>query len=65
MIFSVAKTMEILSEIMTLNPGDMIAMGTPQGVGHARKPQLWLKPGDRIAVEIEGIGTLENPVVAA
>lgn len=64
MIFSVARTVSILSDVMTLEPGDMIAMGTPSGVGHARKPQLWLKPGDRIAVEIEGIGRLENPVAA-
>ena len=63
MIFSVARTIEILSEIATLEPGDMIAMGTPSGVGHARQPQLWMKPGDVVEVEIEGIGILRNPVV--
>ncbi len=64
MLFSVKKTIAILSEIMTLEPGDLIAMGTPEGVGHARKPPLWLKPGDEITVEVEGVGTLSNPVVA-
>jgi 2-keto-4-pentenoate hydratase/2-oxohepta-3-ene-1,7-dioic acid hydratase in catechol pathway len=64
MIFSVAKTISLLSEIMTLEPGDLIATGTPEGVGHARKPPLWLKPGDEITVEVEGIGALSNPVAA-
>ena len=64
MIFTVARTIAIVSEIMTLEPGDMIAFGTPPGVGHARKPQLWMKPGDVVEVEIEGIGTCRNPIVA-
>jgi 2-keto-4-pentenoate hydratase/2-oxohepta-3-ene-1,7-dioic acid hydratase in catechol pathway len=64
MLFSVKKTIAILSEIMTLEPGDLIATGTPEGVGHARKPPLWLKPGDEITVEVEGVGALSNPVVA-
>jgi 2-keto-4-pentenoate hydratase/2-oxohepta-3-ene-1,7-dioic acid hydratase in catechol pathway len=63
MIFDVARTMCILTEIMTLEPGDLIATGTPEGVGHPRNPPLWLKPGDRISVEIENIGRLSNPVV--
>ncbi|MEM8636449.1 MAG: fumarylacetoacetate hydrolase family protein [Pseudomonadota bacterium] len=63
MIFSVARTVSILSEIMTLEPGDVIAMGTPAGVGHARRPQLWMKPGDVCEIEIEGLGILRNPVV--
>jgi 2-keto-4-pentenoate hydratase/2-oxohepta-3-ene-1,7-dioic acid hydratase in catechol pathway len=63
MIFGVARTVSILSEVMTLEPGDVIAMGTPSGVGHARKPPLWMKPGDVIECEIDGIGTLSNPVV--
>ncbi|HMB46672.1 MAG TPA: fumarylacetoacetate hydrolase family protein [Afifellaceae bacterium] len=63
MIFSVQRTMILLTEIMTLEPGDMIAMGTPEGVGHPRNPPLWLKPGDRISIDIEHIGTLSNPVV--
>jgi len=64
MIFDAFRTVEILSEIMTLEPGDLIAMGTPSGVGHARRPQVWMKAGDRVEVEIEGIGILSNPVVA-
>ena len=64
MIFTVARTIAILSEIMTLEPGDMIAFGTPPGVGHARKPQVWMKAGDMVEVEIEGIGTCRNPIVA-
>lgn len=62
MVFGVARTVAILSEIMTLEPGDVIAMGTPSGVGHARTPPLWMKPGDVIEAEIDGIGTLANPV---
>lgn len=64
MIFSTARTIAILSEIMTLVPGDMIATGTPSGVAHARKPPTWMKPGDSVEVEVEGIGVLGNPVVA-
>jgi acylpyruvate hydrolase len=64
MIFSVARTVSLLSEIMTLEPGDLIAMGTPSGVGHARRPPLWMKPGDVCEIEIEGIGVLSNPVIA-
>jgi len=64
MIFSVARTIAIVSEIMTLEPGDMIAFGTPPGVGHARKPQVWMKAGDTVEVEIEGIGICRNPIVA-
>ena len=64
MIFTVPRTIAIVSEIMTLEPGDMIAFGTPPGVGHARKPQLWMKAGDVVEVEIEGIGICRNPIVA-
>ena len=64
MIFTVAKTIAIVSEIMTLEPGDMIAFGTPPGVGHARKPQVWMKAGDVVEVEIEGIGICRNDIVA-
>lgn len=63
-IFSVAQVVAIVSEIMTLEPGDMIATGTPAGVGYPRTPPVFLKPGDEIVVEIEGIGRLANPVVA-
>mgnify|MGYP001225057115 FL=1 len=64
MIFGVAKLVSILSEFMTLEPGDVIATGTPSGVAHAMKPPGWMKAGDRVEVEIEGIGVLGNPVVA-
>lgn len=64
MIFPVARTLAIVSEIMTLEPGDMIAFGTPPGVGHARRPQLWMKAGDEVEVEIEGIGICRNTIVA-
>lgn len=63
MLFPVAETLCLLSEVLTLEPGDVIAMGTPAGVGYARKPPIWMKPGDRIEIEIEGIGTLANPIV--
>ncbi|MEO0999153.1 MAG: fumarylacetoacetate hydrolase family protein [Pseudomonadota bacterium] len=63
MIFAPARTIAILSEVMTLEPGDLIALGTPPGVGHARRPPVWMKPGDTVEVEIEGIGICRNPVV--
>jgi 2-keto-4-pentenoate hydratase/2-oxohepta-3-ene-1,7-dioic acid hydratase in catechol pathway len=63
MIFSVAETVAFLSSLMTLEPGDLIATGTPAGVGFARKPPLWLKDGDVVEIEIEGLGALRNPVV--
>jgi 2-keto-4-pentenoate hydratase/2-oxohepta-3-ene-1,7-dioic acid hydratase in catechol pathway len=47
---------------MTLEPGDVLAMGTPSGVAHAHKPPKWLRHGDIVEVEIEGIGILRNPV---
>jgi 2-keto-4-pentenoate hydratase/2-oxohepta-3-ene-1,7-dioic acid hydratase in catechol pathway len=62
MIFDVATLIAILSEAMTLEPGDVIATGTPSGVGYARTPPVFLRPGDRINVEIELIGTLSNVV---
>ena len=65
MIFKVARIIALISEVMTLEPGDIIATGTPSGVAHARKPPLWMKPGDRIEVEIDGIGTLANPILDA
>lgn len=64
MMFGVARTIALLSDIMTLEPGDVIATGTPEGVGFRRQPPVWLRPGDRVTVEIEGIGALVNPVVA-
>jgi 2-keto-4-pentenoate hydratase/2-oxohepta-3-ene-1,7-dioic acid hydratase in catechol pathway len=62
MIFDVPALIESLSSTMTLRPGDVILTGTPQGVGMARNPPVWLKDGDRIVIEIEKIGRLENPV---
>lgn len=61
--FSVAEILAYTSTFTELLPGDVIITGTPSGVGAARKPPLWLKPGDEIAVEISSIGILRNPVV--
>lgn len=63
MVFSVAQLVSILSRTMTLNPGDLIVTGTPSGVGVARSPQLFMRPGDRCEVEIGGLGALVNDVV--
>jgi 2-keto-4-pentenoate hydratase/2-oxohepta-3-ene-1,7-dioic acid hydratase in catechol pathway len=65
MIFSVAQLIAFLSQDTTLLPGTVILTGTPQGVGFARKPPVWLKAGDETVIEIENIGRLVNPVVAA
>ena len=62
MIFGTAALVATLSEAMTLEPGDVIATGTPAGVGYARKPPVFLRAGDRIEVEIERIGILTNVV---
>ena len=64
MIFDVPTLISFLSEDTTLLPGTVILTGTPEGVGWARNPKVLLKPGDTIAVEIEGLGRLENPVTA-
>ena len=64
MIFSVAETIALLAQCMTLDPGDAIIMGTPAGVGQARTPPVWMKSGDTIEIEIEQIGVLRNPIVA-
>lgn len=63
MIFDVARTVHLLSECMTLEPGDLLVMGTPGGVGIARKPPVFMKAGDVCEIEIERIGILRNPVV--
>ena len=63
MIFDVATIIEYLSTVTWLEPGDIIATGTPEGVGLGRKPPLWMKAGDRVEVEISGIGTLNVNVV--
>lgn len=62
MIFPVASIVSILSTFTTLEPGDLIVTGTPSGVGHARKPPVYLKAKDTVEIEIEGIGVLRNPV---
>ena len=60
MVFGVAELLSYLSSTMTLQPGDLLLTGTPPGVGAGREPQVFLGPGDRVAVEIEGLGKLEN-----
>jgi 2-keto-4-pentenoate hydratase/2-oxohepta-3-ene-1,7-dioic acid hydratase in catechol pathway len=63
MMFPLAETLVYLTKGMTLEPGDIILTGTPSGVGHARKPDpVWMKPGDTIEVEVEGVGVLRNPI---
>jgi len=62
MVFSVAELIAFLSAGMTLLPGDVICTGTPPGVGQARNPQLFLRDGDQVTVEVEGLGVLSNPV---
>lgn len=64
LIFSVPQLIAFCSRMFTLEPGDMIATGTPAGVGVFRKPPRFLQPGDQVEVEIEGVGRLVNPVVA-
>jgi 2-keto-4-pentenoate hydratase/2-oxohepta-3-ene-1,7-dioic acid hydratase in catechol pathway len=64
LIFGVPQLIEFISQSITLEPGDVIATGTPPGVGFARKPPVFLKPGDQMEVLIEGMGGLGNPVVA-
>ncbi|HTR45403.1 MAG TPA: fumarylacetoacetate hydrolase family protein [Thermodesulfovibrionales bacterium] len=63
MIFSVARTIAFLGSLMTLHPGDLIATGTPSGVGFTRQPPVFLKAGDIVEVEIERIGMIRNPVI--
>jgi len=53
----------LCSDFTTLSPGDIIATGTPEGVGHSRKPPLWMKPGDSLEVEISRIGVLRTRIV--
>ena len=63
MMFPVAETIATITAAITLEPGDVIMMGTPSGVGYARKPPVFMTAGDTIDIEIEGIGTLSNPVI--
>jgi len=62
LVFDVATLVSTISEVCTLLPGDVIVTGTPSGIGAARKPPLWMKPGDICEVEIERVGLLRNPI---
>ena len=64
MIFDVPRTIEFLSSFTTLRPGDVIATGTPGGVGFARQPPVWLEAGDTLEITVEGVGRIANRVVA-
>ena len=64
LVFGVDELIAYLSQVFTLEPGDLIFTGTPPGVGMARKPPVWLKPGDTVEVEIDKLGTLKNTVIA-
>ncbi len=64
MSFNVVETLVYVTKGITLEPGDLLVMGTPAGVGHGRKPPLWMKPGDVCEVEIEKVGLLSNGIVA-
>ncbi|HKU72383.1 MAG TPA: fumarylacetoacetate hydrolase family protein, partial [Pyrinomonadaceae bacterium] len=64
LIFGVPALIEFITQSITLEPGDVIATGTPPGVGFARKPPVFLKPGDQMEVLIEGVGGIGNPVVS-
>ena len=65
LIFGIERIIAHLTQLMTLQPGDLIFTGTPPGVGVARTPQVFLKPGDQVEVTIEKLGTLSNPVVGS
>jgi len=62
-IFGVAEVVSFVSQAITLEPGDLIITGTPAGVGAFRKPPVWLQNGDEITIEIDGLGSITNPVV--
>jgi acylpyruvate hydrolase len=64
MVFSVPFLISYISSLATLEPGDVILTGTPAGIGCNRNPQVFLQPGDQISIQIDGIGTLTNPVIA-
>ena len=63
MLYGVAELLAFLSTTMTLEPGDVVLTGTPPGVGFGRKPPVFLRPGDVVACEVEGLGRIENKVV--
>jgi 5-carboxymethyl-2-hydroxymuconate isomerase len=62
MVFGVADVVSFISQAITLEPGDLIITGTPAGVGAFRDPPVWLQPGDEITIEIDGVGSISNPV---
>ena len=62
LVFPVRKLVVLLSECMTLEPGDVVVTGTPSGVGYARKPPVWMMPGDTVEIEIDGLGKLTNTI---
>jgi 2-keto-4-pentenoate hydratase/2-oxohepta-3-ene-1,7-dioic acid hydratase in catechol pathway len=64
LVFGIPRLVAELSAVMTLEPGDIVATGTPAGVGTSRTPKRWIRPGERVRVEIERVGVLENPAVA-
>ncbi len=64
LIFKIPELIAFLSSVFTLEPGDVIATGTPSGVGFARTPPRWLMPGDEVVVRVQGLGELRNPVIA-
>jgi len=63
LVFGVPALVEYISSVVTLEPGDIVATGTPAGVGFARKPPRYLRPGDEVIIRIQGIGELRNPVI--
>jgi 2-keto-4-pentenoate hydratase/2-oxohepta-3-ene-1,7-dioic acid hydratase in catechol pathway len=65
MVFGVAEIIAFVSQAITLEPGDLIATGTPAGVGAFRDPPVFMQPGDEITIEVDGVGALTNPVTAA
>jgi 2-keto-4-pentenoate hydratase/2-oxohepta-3-ene-1,7-dioic acid hydratase in catechol pathway len=62
-LWGIVETLVLITECMTLEPGDVIITGTPAGVGYARKPPVFMKQGDTIEIEVDGIGVLSNPIV--
>lgn len=62
LVFPVRQLVMIITECMTLEPGDVVVTGTPSGVGYARKPPIWMKHGDTVEIEVEGLGKLTNTV---